>query len=175
MIAQLSRREQVAVAVGVVAVLAAVIYLGIIAPYRNTLAQLDSKITSRQRQIRDVESLRRDFLVLQQRQSAAETRLDKAGAFSLFPFMEGLVGQIAAKENLISMRPQPSAPRENLIEESVEVRLEKIRLSQVIRLLYAVDTADALLQVKNLRLRTRFDDRTLFDATMTIAALGRAR
>jgi general secretion pathway protein M len=70
--------------------------------------------------------------------------------------------------------PQPP-PQENLREESVEVRLEKIRLDQVVRLLYAVDTADALLQVKNLRLKTRFDDRTLFDATMTVAAFGRTR
>jgi hypothetical protein len=45
----------------------------------------------------------------------------------------------------------------------------------VIRLLYAVDAADALLHVKNLRLKTRFDDRTLFDATLTVAALGRSR
>lgn len=175
MIAQLSRREQVAVAVGAVAVLAAVLYLGVIAPYRNALARLDGKIVSRQRQIREVESLRREFLVLQQRQSAAEARLDKGGAFSLFPFVEGLVGQIAAKENLVSMRPQPPVPRESLLEESVEVRLEKVRLDQVIRLLYAVDTADALLQVKHLRLKTRFDDRTLFDATMTVAAFGRTR
>lgn len=175
MIAQLSRRERVAVAVGVVAVLATILFLGVIAPYRNALAQLDGKITSRQRQIREVEALRKEFLVLQQRQSAAEARLDKGGAFSLFPFVEGLVGQIAAKENLISMRPQPPAPREALLEESVEVRLEKIRLDQVIRLLYAVDAADALLHVKNLRLKTRFDDRTLFDATLTVAALGRSR
>lgn len=173
MIPQLNRREQVAVAVGVVVVLAAVLFLGIIAPYRNALAQLDGQITSRQRQIREVESMRREFLMLQQQQSAAEARLDKGGAFSLFPFVEGLVGQVAAKENLVSMRPQPPVPRETLREESVEVRLEKIRLDQVIRLLYAVDTADALLQVKNMRLRTRFDDRSLFDATLTVAAFGR--
>lgn len=175
MIPQLSRRDQVAVAVGAVAVLATVFYLGVVAPYREALAQLDVRITSRQRQIREVESLRREFLVLQQRQSAAEARLERGGAFSLFPFVEGLVGQIAAKENLVSMRPQPPVPREDLREESVEVRLEKVRLDQVIRLLYAVDTADALLQVKNLRLKTRFDDRTLFDATMTVAAFGRNR
>jgi len=175
MISRLSRREQVAVAIGVFAVLAAVLFLGVIDPYRNALARLDNKITSRQRQIREVETLRREFLALQQRQSAAEVRLDKGGAFSLFPFVEELVGQIAAKENLVSMRPQASVPRESLLEESVEIRLEKIRLAQVIRLLYAVDSADALLQVKNLRLKTRFDDRTLFDATMTIAAFGRTR
>jgi general secretion pathway protein M len=173
MIPQLNRREQVAVAVGVVVVLTAVLFLGIIAPYRNALSQLDGQITSRQRQIREVESMRREFLMLQQQQSAAEARLDKGGAFSLFPFVEGLVGQVAAKENLVSMRPQPPVPRETLREESVEVRLEKIRLDQVIRLLYAVDTADALLQVKNMRLRTRFDDRSLFDATLTVAAFGR--
>lgn len=175
MIAQLSRREQVALAVGAAAVLAVVLYLGVIAPYRGALALLDSKIASRQQQIREVESLRREFLVLQQRQSAAEARLDRGGAFSLFPFVEGVVGQIAGKENLVSMRPQPPALRESLREESVEIRLEKIRLDQLIRLLYAVDSADALLQVKNLRLKTRFDNRTLFDATMIVAAFGRTR
>lgn len=175
MIAQLSRREQVAVALGVIVVLATALYLGIVSPYINAMEQLDGKITSRQRQIREVETLRREFMVLQQRQSAAEARLNKNAAFSLFPFVEGLVGQVAAKENLVSMRPQPAAPRENLLEESVEVRMEKIRLDQVIRLLYGVDTAEALLQVKTLRLKTRFDDRSLFDVTMTVAALGRAR
>jgi hypothetical protein len=69
------------------------------------------------------------------------------------------------------MRPQPPPPGRTCAR-SREVRLEKIRLDQVVRLLYAVDTADALLQVKNLRLKTRFDDRTLFDATMTVAAFG---
>jgi general secretion pathway protein M len=175
MIAHLSRREHLAIAVGAVAVLATVLYLGVIAPYRSALSLLDSKITYRQRQIREVESLRRELLVLQQRQTVAEARLDKDMNFSLFPFVEGVVGQVAAKENLVSMRPQPPATRENIVEESVEVRLEKIRLDQVIRLLYAVDTADALLQVKNLRLKTRFDDRRLFDATMTVAAFGRIR
>jgi general secretion pathway protein M len=175
MIAQLSRREQVAVALGVIVVLATALYLGIVSPYINALEQLDGKINSRQRQIREVETLRREFIVLQQRQSAAEARLNKNAAFSLFPFVEGLVGQIAAKENLVSMRPQPAAPRESLLEESVEVRMEKIHLDQVIRLLYGVDTAEALLQVKTLRLKTRFDDRSLFDVTMTVAALGRAR
>jgi len=175
MIAQLSRREQLAVALGAVAILITVLYLGVVAPYSNALEQLDAKITSRQRQIREVDTLRREYVVLQQLQSAAEARLNKNAAFSLFPFVESMVGQYAAKENLVSMRPQPAVPRENLLEEAVEVRLEKIRLDQVVRLLYAVDSADALMQVKNLRLRTRFDDRSVFDVTMTVTALGRAR
>jgi len=175
MIAQLSHREQLAVAVGSLAVLATILYLGVVTPYRDALERLDGKIAARQRQIGEVESLRQDFQALQQRQTEAETRLNKGDASSLFPFVEGLIGQVASRENLVSMRPQPPASRGDLTEESVEVRLEKIRLDQVVRFLYAVDTADALMQVKNLRLKTRFDNRTLFDATLTVSAFGRTR
>lgn len=45
----------------------------------------------------------------------------------------------------------------------------------MVRLLYGFDTAEALLQVKSLRLKTRYDDRTLLDATLTVAAFGRNR
>lgn len=175
MIAQLSRREKIALALGAAAVLAAALYLGVIAPYRNALERLDGKIASRQRQLGEVETMRRDLQRLQQRQSVAEARLARGGDFALFPFVESLVGQIAAKENLVSMRPQPPSQQGELREEAVEIRLEKIRLDQMVRLLYGFDTAEALLQVKSLRLKTRFDDRTRLDATLTVAAFGRDR
>jgi general secretion pathway protein M len=71
------------------------------------------------------------------------------------------------------MRPQPSSVQDTVRENSVEIKLEKIRLDQLIRLLYAIDSTDACLQVKNLRVKTRFDDRTLLDAVLTISSYGR--
>jgi general secretion pathway protein M len=71
------------------------------------------------------------------------------------------------------MRPQPVAVKDEFKEESVEIKLEKIALDQLVRILYQIDTADAFLQVKNLRLKIRFDNKAQLDAVLTISAYER--
>lgn len=172
-LSQLSRRDRIALAIGGIAVLAAFFYAGVIAPYRSALQRLDARIAARQRQVGELAALQREYLLLQRQLGEAERRLAKADTFSLFAFVEGLAGQIVSKENLVSMRPQPATVREDLREEAVEIRLEKIRLDQLVRLLYAVDSNEAFLTVKNLRVKTRFDNRSQLDVVLTIASYRR--
>ncbi len=173
MISQLSQRDRLALAVGGVVVLAALIWAGVISPYQGALERLDARIASRQTQMKDVEALRQEFLQLQRQLSEADRRLAASSSFSLFSFVEGLAIRVASKENLIQMRPQPPVTQEDIREESVEIRLEKVRLEQLVRLLHELQKAEAVLQVKSLRLKTRFDDRSLLDAVVTIASYGR--
>ncbi len=174
MLSQLSQRERIALAVGALVVLLTLVFYGLIAPYRNGMDQLDTRIAARQRQIREVQTLRNDYLQLQKKLSEAERRLDSSGAFSLFSFVESASARIASKENLVYMRPQPASVKEGFREESVEIKLEKIRLNQLVQLLYEIETAKAYLQVKSLRVKTRFDDRSMLDTVLTIAAYGRS-
>ena len=81
---------------------------------------------------------------------------------------------MASKENLVYMRPQPASTQDGYREDSVEIKLEKIRLDQLVRLLYDIQNADAFLQVKNMRVKTRFDNRTLLDVVLTVSAYGRS-
>jgi general secretion pathway protein M len=134
---------------------------------------LDSRIAARQRQITEVQAMRQQFLELQRSLQESEARLDKAQGFSLFSFVEGIAAQAANKENLIYMRPQTPAIQDAVREESVEIRLEKIKLDQMVRLLHAIESAEAYLQVKNLRIRTRFDNRALLDVVLTVSSYGR--
>lgn len=175
MIDQLSKRDRIALILGGVVVLATLISIGIVEPYISGLAALDARIAAKQRQLDEIRDLRREYLVLQQQLGEAERKLSGNSEFSLFSFVEGLTGRIAGKENLVYMRPQPPAVREGLREESVEVKLEKIDLDQTVRLLYEIETAEAFLPVKNLRIRTRFDDRSRFDAVLTISGYGRVQ
>jgi general secretion pathway protein M len=172
--AQLSPRERVAVAIAAVAVLAALFYAGLVAPYRGALRRLDARIATRQRQLGEIAALQQRYQQLQRRVGEAEQRLAKAEAFSLFAYVEGLAGQMISRENLVSMRPQPATVREDLREETVEVRLEKVRLDQLVRLLHAIDSNEALLAVKSLKIKTRFDNRAQLDAVLTIASYRRS-
>lgn len=171
-LSQLSRRDRMALIVGGIVVLATVVAFGLILPYQEALARLDSRIATRQKQVREVQALQQEYRILKRQLAQAQSRLDQSRGFSLFSFIESQTTQVATKENLVYMRPQQTAVREDRKEESVEIKLEKLRLDQLVRFLYGIESADAYLQVKNLRVRSRFDDRSLLDATMTISSFG---
>ncbi len=171
---QINPRERLILIVGGLFVLATVFYLGVVSPYENSLARLDARIASRQKQVQEIQDLRQDYLLLQRQLNEAENRLDKGRNFSLFSFVEATAAREAGKENLVYMRPQTGSAQEGVREESVEIKLEKLRLDQLVRFLYSFESADAAVQVKNLRVRTRFDDRSLLDAVMTVSMYGRA-
>jgi general secretion pathway protein M len=171
-LSRLSRRDRTALTVGGIVVLVTLLVFGLILPYHEAMARLDSRIAVRQKQVREVQALQQEYRALQQQLAVAQNRLSRSRGFSLFSFLESQTARVATKENLIYMRPQQTAAREGRQEESVEIKLEKLRLDQLVHFLYGIESADAYLQVKNLRVRTRFDDRSLFDATMTISSFG---
>ncbi|MCP3177191.1 type II secretion system protein GspM [Desulfuromonas sp. KJ2020] len=175
MIANLTPRERLILTVGGLFVLLALAYLLVWSPYRNAMERFDSQITSRQRQMGEIQQLRQEFLRLNQRIAQAEAQLARARSFSLFSFVEEAGARIASRENLVSMRPQPASEQNGFREEAVEIKLEKIRLDQLVQLLYEIETAEAFLRVKNLRVKTRFDNRSQLDATLVIASLGKSQ
>ncbi len=170
----LNPRERLFVFVGGVLLLLVLVYLVLLMPYRQALNALDNQIASRTLQLQEVNRLRADYLALQQEVSQVERLLDRQRSFSALTFVENVVGRTAGRENLVSMRPQPTVTNNQFAFESVEVKLEKLALRQVLELLWAVDNADLPVQVKNLYLKQRFDNRSQLDATMTIVALRRA-
>lgn len=171
---QMSPREQLFVIIGGLAIVAALLYLAVLLPYRNTLARLDSRIAAHSRQLQEAQSLRLDYLALQQELAQLERHLDNRTETSALTLIETLAVNSAGRENLVSMRPQAPVSGSRFITESVEIRLEKLTLRQVVELLRGVESAQTPMQVRNLQLKQRFDNRALLDASMTIAALRRA-
>jgi general secretion pathway protein M len=171
MISQLNPRERLFVFIGAVLLVLVLLYLLILAPYRNALSRLDNQTAVRSRQLQEVQVLRADYLALQQDVSQIERQLENSRGFSALTFVENIVGKAAGRDNLVSMRPQPPVTTNQFTIESVEVKLEKLALRQVLELLWSVENAATPMQVKNLLLKQRFDDRSQLDATMTITAL----
>jgi len=174
MISQLNQREQIFVIVGGLALVLALLYFAILSPYRNALNRFDQQIAARSVQLEEVKDLQSSYLGLKQQMTQVERLLDKRRDFSALTFVENLVEQTAGRSNLLSMRPQASEQRNEFTLESVEIKLEKLTLEQVLELLAGIEAADIPMQVKNLYLKQRFDDRTLLDTTMTVTALRRA-
>jgi general secretion pathway protein M len=174
MLSNLSTRERLTLGIGGAVAFLLLLIFGLIAPYRDSLDRLDARIDSRRQQLAEIQQLKLEYQAMQRQAGEVEAQLARSSGFSLFSFVESAAGQIAGKESLTYMRPQPGSTQDGVREESVEIRVEKVRLEQVVRLLHAVESADALVRVKSLRLKNRFDDKTRLDAVLTISAFGRA-
>jgi general secretion pathway protein M len=175
MFSQMSQRERIVLITGALFVLVTLVYFGMVAPYQNALHRLDRKIDSRQQQLNDMQTLRRQYVQLKQNINSVQQQLDQNSAFSMFSFIESLAVRHVGRENLVYMRPQPPAEKDGFREESVEIKLERVDLPQMVRLLYEVEAAEMPLQVKSLRIKTRFDDRSRLDSVLTIASFGKNR
>jgi general secretion pathway protein M len=174
MIGQLNPRERIFVIGGAIVLILVLFYFAIIAPYQGALRRFDQQIAARSGQLQDVKVLQARYLELKQQMSQVATSLDKNRDFSALTFIEELVGRTAGRENLISMRPLSPELRNEFTMDSVEIKLEKLTFKQVLELLAGIEGATTPVQVKNLYLKQRFDDRSLLDTTMTISALRRA-
>lgn len=171
---QLSQRERLTLLAGALIVAVLLFVFGVVAPYRAALERLDKKIASKQRQLTEVRQLSQEYQQLKQQLDASERRLASGGDFSLLSFVEATSIRLAGRDSLTAMRPQPAATLEGFREEAVEVKLEKVRLNQLVQLLFVADTAPAPMLVKSLRIKPRFDDRNLLDVTITFASYRRS-
>lgn len=175
MISHLSDREKIFLFAGAASLLLLFLWLGVIRPYRQGMELARTRIASRQQQLAEVRQLQQEYFRLQRGLATAEEKLTgSAKGFSLFPFVEEVTNRIGVRDNLVSMRPQTPQAQGDYREESVEIRLERIDLAQLVRFLYAIESSDAALQTKSMRLKPRFDNRAQLDAVLVIASLQRA-
>ena len=161
------------VIVGGLAVVLSLLYFAIVAPYRSAMSRLDRQIAARSVQLHEVKVLQGRYLQLQSQMNQVTRLLGKRQDFSALTFIEGLVEQTAGRENLLSMRPQSPETRNEFTIDSVEIKLERLTLKQLLELLLGFEGATMPMQVKSLTLKQRFDDRSLLDASMTVKAMRR--
>ena len=174
MIERFSPREKLALAVAGVVVILTILIAGIILPYRTATARLDQRIVSRQGQILEARTLVQRIKGMQGEVAATEHKLSAAPSAPLVATLERLVGEIAGKEKLLGIRPQPVTAPAGFRQEKVEMQLEKVRLEQLVQLLYAIDSATSFLQSDSLKMHPRFEDPALLDVTIVVSSFVKA-
>lgn len=175
MINMTNPREKMILLVGVIVVILTILIAGIFLPYRSALQRLDGKITSRKAQLIEARTLVQRIKGMQDELTATDRRLT-AGQSSppLASTLEGLVAEIAGKEKILGIRPQPSTAPQGFRQEKVEMQLEKIRLDQLVRLLHAIDSARTMLQADSVKMRPRYEDPALLDVSLVVSSFVKA-
>lgn len=173
MIERFSPREKLALTVAGVVLLLTLLVAGIIVPYQGAIERLDQRIASRQAQLVEAQTLLQRIKGLQSEVATAERKLG-AASVPLVTILEGLVIETAGKEKLLGLRPQSVTAPAGFRQEKVEMQIEKVRLEQLVQLLYAIDSAKNALQTDSLKMRPRFEDPALLDVTLVVSSFFKA-
>lgn len=169
MIKRLEPRERIVVIAGLIVLVLLSVWFVLLSPYFETMAKLDRKISALERNLTAAEKMRDQILVLRQQLATAGSR--NQGNRPLFSQVESLTEQTGVRDQLLSMRPQPVTVQGEFRQQMVEIRLEKMSLAKLVKLLHAVEYRSNGVQVKSMRVKPRFEDRSLLDVNMVLMSL----
>ncbi len=169
MIERLNQRERIVVGSGLAILVLLLFWFALISPYMKTMDGLDRKIAAQKRNLLNVRQMQEQIDQLRQQLATVDNR--KTGAKPLFAKVEALTEQTGVREQLLAMRPQPATTQGEFRQQLVEIRLEKLRLQQLVKLLHAVEYRSGGVQVKSMRIKPRFEDRSILDVNLILMSL----
>ncbi len=133
--------------------------------------RLDRAITIRSKALLEMKQLRSEARFLQQQIRQEEAKLARGDGESLVTIVEGLINRIDDKGNLAHLRPLESVTTDGLQLETLELKLEKQSLEQLLRILWEIENSPATpMRVASLRAQRRFESHALLDVTMNVTA-----
>jgi len=167
----LSRRERVIVVGGGALVLGAGLFLLVVEPLGERVRLLDQLIARKELDVREMQSLTRDYARAQQRLAPLLARVgDARRPFSLEQHIRELATQSASGDRLSSLHPQAAPPASLGFQEIVlEARWDRMTADRLVRVVAAIERSPHLIRIKRLTLKPRFDSPTELDATLLLA------
>ena len=131
----------------------------------------ESRLLNAEQQLQVMSRLRRDYDDVHQRLTAVEKRITSGARPNLRTTLETLAQSSLVK--IDSMEPQATPSNEDYRETKVEVGLKEITLAQTVRYLHQIESANEVLSVKSLRMRSRRDKPEFLDVTFTVSTFER--
>lgn len=135
--------------------------------HQQALHKLERKASAAREELAQLQQSIREYRELESKLQQLSPQ--SAAATNLITTVESATQQVGARSQLLYVRPQPDKVRADLIEEGVEIKLEKLFLSQLVELLYQLESVQQQLQVSQLRIRTRFDNPEQLDTVMVLS------
>ena len=173
MIENLSLREKQYLIVGGVTLFGLILVFGLIVPLTEMLSGMDARFETKQSQVEKARLLQVEVIQVKNQLAQLERKIGRRQDLSLFALIEKGSERLGFRDNLVSMRPQSPGQREGFKVEAVDLRLEKIRFDQLVSLLKAFESAEALLNVRQLKVKKRFDDPALVDVSLQVESVQR--
>ena len=151
----------------------ALFWFGGVLPLLGAADRAEERVAMAEQRLEVMKRLRREYDEVSQRLTSVEERIRKGGRGNLRTNLERLAKQANVK--IESMEPQASPSDDTYREAKVEVTLKQVGLNESVRYLHEIESAEEVLSVKALRMRSRSDAKAqpgsnLLDVTFTVSS-----
>ena len=171
----LATRERTIVVVGVIVVLASLLFLVVVDPLLARIDRLERQAVRKSKDRGELSLLASEYAAKQARLAKLEQRLPPADApFSLLAFMEEAAASVQIRDRIVGMQPQQPTILQGYQETSVDLRLDGVQLPQLLALLVALEQAPYDVQVRHLQIKPKYDNPVNLDATLRIVSYAKA-
>ena len=171
----LATRERTIVVVGVLVVLASLLFLVVVDPLLARIDRLERQAVRKSKDRGELSLLAAEYAAKQARLAKLEQRLPPADApFSLLAFMEEAAASVQIRDRIVGMQPQQPTILQGYQETSVDLRLDGVQLPQLLALLVALEQAPYDVQVRHLQIKPKYDNPVNLDATLRIVSYAKA-
>lgn len=168
--ANLRRRERLAVCAAACALVLFLIVQLVIFPVFDKRARLRAQIKTKQVNLLEIQSLKAEYEKLSLRAKGADEQLKKRPkSFTLFSFLDNLAGKSGIKQNIVYMKPSTTNLKNSpYVLSIVEMKVQSLTMEQLVTLLYGVETSGEQVRIKRMSLSKGEQKEGLINAILQV-------
>ena len=163
----LSSREQLMVLSMFGALFVMVIGIGGYLIQQDLVAR-ERRIEAKTKKLEEAASLRSDYQRRLREQKRVASQVKRNNNVRLLSYLEKLSQQSNVTLKNASERPGESTGSDLVKEEAAEVKISNVSLDRLHDFLKRIEEGNALVKVRRLRIKTRFDNPEMLDAVITV-------
>ncbi|MBI2485891.1 MAG: hypothetical protein HYW01_02835 [Deltaproteobacteria bacterium] len=162
-----SDRDRKALILGAIGISILVIYL-IFHSFSSGGARLVKKAETLEADLKKIESLRSEYIQSKRRIDEVTSNI-KSEDEALISVVEKVLIDAQVERGSFSINSRTDTTGDLYDEKSVDIEIKKLPLNKAVDVLYKIQTNPSFLKVSKLRIRTRFDNSSLMDASFRVS------
>ena len=147
------QQRQILFGTGIVCVILAIIFWGILPAYEYR-AELQDKQQKTRVRLQELEALKAKYEHARASSGNTQAMGEKGPGFTLFSFLEQQATRDGIKEQIAYMRPSSESLSTGVVEDQVQIRLENVRLPRLVAFLKNIEYAPESIFVKRMTIRS---------------------
>jgi len=151
---KLTKREKYYVGGGLLLLVLFLVVQFVLIPFIDAKERARRSVAANEKILKEMHSLSAEYRAMQGGSlDIKEVLAGRPKDFTLFSFLEKQAGTVGVKQNIKYMKPSTSVETGSYTESSVEMKLEKITLKQLVEYLHLVESRKHLVSVKRISVK----------------------
>lgn len=167
---KLGQRDRLVLTAGMILVGAIFVIQFALVPYIEARDKLTKSLRTNEKILKEMIVLGSEYRALSKGVNEIRTGMSRrASNFTLFSHLEKKAGEAGVRKNIKHMQPSRSSPAGAYEEVSVEIKLEKITLKELVDFLYAVESPEEMVRVKRMSVKRAVEAPQYLSALIQVA------